>query len=1501
MEKQILLLFFYLFNFAYTLQLIASNTFQFCNYTSHSKYLSNNNESLKNQTIVINQINVTIDPRTFNSTLLYTMKLDEMDEFAFTPRAMSQRIIEEVLRRLKTSVVNNNSSPYYQHSRNHQKRSVPTSDHLPSTSSLLSLLPSNSVSSPYASKNLDFVRVKLQGIIFDVKFQRSDYKSNDGMHLRNLMKPYPHLLLDPHYTEQVITAYNPLVMQNQICKEFEQYQSGHYVANSFFIVNDIGALVDRPMHDRLHRLFFQIASALGIPSITWLPNRVGQFELDDSQLAIRLEPLTWHVARALVDFMQAYKWNLVIMVYNTLVPGSDVLVEEFRKLQVERSAQDHPNFFEFEINYQFPFEGLTSIEFTECINQMLREIRPCLIPLVDILESIWRADARVIIFNGNFFDLNTLLYIADSLNGTKHEHLKALFGEDYVWIYTPSTMSSLTVADNQDKVSSDNNVLAESTMFKKIPGMFGLICLNDHSSRKRSAEIAREVWQKSMIELIYQLTQIYPPDRSIQIDTPNEDTLIYFKQILEKLRPIKLCQNSDHLSWQWGRRMYDIMHSVVVNVDNEPISFLPNGGLNVSKLFVYNSRITDGRMKWYKVGTWSMSSKLGRTKSRLRIDGVTWPGGSNSPPKGRPSKFKLRVVTIKEIPFVIYNKAQEGGTCDANSIPCKLRPQSLQDEDISGKNSIVDKSLSSLGMNSYNKDFNGKVTSEMLTRNFTTMSELNSSLVYNSSFVYVDGCCSGLTMDLLMELMKDLNFDVEMYEVMDGYWGAWTPDGWNGIIRDLMDNRADMAVTSLKITPNRSQQIEFSVPFLETGIAVAVALREGAIAPTAFLKPYDYQCWCVILVFSVHATGAALYIYEWFSPNGMNRGHSKDQNHRFSFFRSLWLIWSMLFGAAVNADNPRGMASRFMANIWALFALVFLASYTANLAAFMIAKEDYFDLSGINDWRLQHPWNVKPPFRFATIPNGATEENIKINFPEMHKYMRKYNKSGVEDGLKAMKSGQLDAFLYDANVLDYWAMKDEGCKLRTVGNLYAMTGYGIGFAKNSRWLTKVNSRILDYQKNGKLQRWKKFWQTGSCKKDAAVGNTNKTLGVKNFISAFILLVCGMLICTVFMSIEYTFYWYAKPKLRKINQNNWFSRHNLIKSNNYTPNISEHNNQIINGKFAKRQCDNPTCDIKSKNYAKQVELLQNQLNELQKSLQEKNLSSKKYTNSKRNHSYNEIITLDSYKHPKRKKRPNYTSHQLSQSYVSENDDINKYQTKKYSMTKPIFNSTTNNNVSNHIKINTYKEGLLKTVVTTEITSTTDNNIDNNSRTTTNTTTKKPNSRLSKDAQNRITIIPIIDHCSKYAENEFRSTKLRDKTDIQYVILPKLDSSPNRRRRFIKSQSINPNYQQHKSIISPTNIHFDTIDNATTTRMDKTQSVVQVVGQNDTFDNSGQNCTSYDYHFIGSRTTNNTNQLTQYSSVTCILNNVDKNLTLANVDYHQRQKQIASCLVEKESVL
>ena len=70
---------------------------------------------------------------------------------------------------------------------------------------------------------------------------------------------------------------------------------------------------------------------------------------------------------------------------------------------------------------------------------------------------------------------------------------------------------------------------------------------------------------------------------------------------------------------------------------------------------------------------------------------------------------------------------------------------------------------------------------------------------------------------------------------------------------------------------------------------------------------------------------------------------------KFSFGHSVWLIWVLLFRAATEVIQPTGLTSKFMSNVWALFCMAFMASYTANLAAFMITKEEFHDLKGIED------------------------------------------------------------------------------------------------------------------------------------------------------------------------------------------------------------------------------------------------------------------------------------------------------------------------------------------------------------------------------------------------------------------------------------------------------------------------------------------------------------------------------------------------------------------------
>lgn len=53
-------------------------------------------------------------------------------------------------------------------------------------------------------------------------------------------------------------------------------------------------------------------------------------------------------------------------------------------------------------------------------------------------------------------------------------------------------------------------------------------------------------------------------------------------------------------------------------------------------------------------------------------------------------------------------------------------------------------------------------------------------------------------------------------------------------------------------------------------------------------------------------------------------------------------------------------------------------------------------------------------------------------------------------------------------MLEYKAGRDDQCKLRTVGNWYAMTGYGIGFPRGSKWIEEFNKHLVELQYQGRI-------------------------------------------------------------------------------------------------------------------------------------------------------------------------------------------------------------------------------------------------------------------------------------------------------------------------------------------------------------------------------------------------------------------------------------------------
>uniref|UniRef100_A0A4W5NDL7 Glutamate receptor n=1 Tax=Hucho hucho TaxID=62062 RepID=A0A4W5NDL7_9TELE len=273
-----------------------------------------------------------------------------------------------------------------------------------------------------------------------------------------------------------------------------------------------------------------------------------------------------------------------------------------------------------------------------------------------------------------------------------------------------------------------------------------------------------------------------------------------------------------------------------------------------------------------------------------------------------PSRLHLRVVTLVEHPFVFTREVDEDGLCPAGQL-C-LNPLT--------NNTALLQSL------------------------FLQMQGPNDSIPMEYK-----KCCYGYCIDLLEKLAEDMGFDFDLYIVGDGKYGGFKNGRWTGLVGDLLSGAAHLAVTSFSINSARSRVIDFTSPFFSTSLGILVRTRDTAAPIGAFMWPLHWSMWLGIFV-SLHVTAVFLTIYEWNSPFGMTpRGRNRDKV--FSFSSALNVCYAILFGRTAAIKPPKCWTGRFLMNLWAIFCLFCLSTYTANLAAVMVGEKTFEQLSGIHD------------------------------------------------------------------------------------------------------------------------------------------------------------------------------------------------------------------------------------------------------------------------------------------------------------------------------------------------------------------------------------------------------------------------------------------------------------------------------------------------------------------------------------------------------------------------
>ncbi|XP_014032852.1 glutamate receptor ionotropic, kainate 5 isoform X4 [Salmo salar] len=434
-------------------------------------------------------------------------------------------------------------------------------------------------------------------------------------------------------------------------------------------------------------------------------------------------------------------------------------------------------------------------------------------------------------------------------------------------------------------------------------------------------------------------------------------------------------------------------------------------------------------------------------------------------------------------------------------------------------------SNNTLAMNSTSLDNNMSETLANKTLIVTTILE-NPYVMHKSNYQELQGNdrYQGFCVDMLRELSDLLKFSFRIKLVDDGLYGAPEPNGsWTGMVGELINRKADLAVAGFTITSEREKVIDFSKPFMSLGISILYRVHLGRKPGYfSFLDPFSPAVWLFMLlaylaVSCVLFLAARLSPYEWYNSHPCPMGRKDVLENQYTLGNSLWFPVGgfMQQGSEI---MPRALSTRCVSGVWWAFTLIIISSYTANLAAFLTVQRMEVPIESPDD--LADQTNIQ----YGTIQGGSTMTffmNSRYQtYQRMWNYMHSKQPSvfvkSTEEGIARVVNSKY-AFLLESTMNKYHRRLN--CNLTQIGGLLDTKGYGIGMPLGSPFKEEITLGVLQLAENNRLEILKRrWWEGGQCPKEE--DHRAKGLGMENIGGIFVVLICGLIVAVFVAVMEF---------------------------------------------------------------------------------------------------------------------------------------------------------------------------------------------------------------------------------------------------------------------------------------------------------------------------------------------------------------------------------------------
>eukprot|EP00794_Sanderia_malayensis_P008973 gene8973-9931_t len=381
---------------------------------------------------------------------------------------------------------------------------------------------------------------------------------------------------------------------------------------------------------------------------------------------------------------------------------------------------------------------------------------------------------------------------------------------------------------------------------------------------------------------------------------------------------------------------------------------------------------------------------------------------------------------------------------------------------------------------------------------------------------------SGFCKDLLDRLSSDLNFTYRLYIVVPGNYGGSSSNGTsNGMIRDLINKDADIAIGSFTITAEREKAIDFTKPFMDFTMSLIMEKPPQAeVNIFAFLQPFKLELWVSVAAI-IFITGSVLFVLDRYSPAGfrevaMKKGEGTGEE--FNLRNSIWFMAASMLQQGPDY-TPRGAGGRILAASFWFFSIIIVSTYTANLAAFFTKKSMETSIKSLEDLAKQDKIN------YGVLDGGQTQSFFKNSKLPLYRKMygqmesRKTFAKSTSSAIQQVREGGY-AYLTEHPMLSYYNQQ-QPCNTVLLKNLLEAKSYGLGLRIDSEWTNPLSVQILKLRERGVVEQIRRKWwdQKSSCPVAQDVKVKTPSLEFMSVAGVYVILACGAILALAMLFVE----------------------------------------------------------------------------------------------------------------------------------------------------------------------------------------------------------------------------------------------------------------------------------------------------------------------------------------------------------------------------------------------